>query len=339
MRRSTVLTLLGIVLVVAFGAYTAFWWIAAGKIADAATAWRDSVRAQKIDASWETMRVAGYPFSFRLELAGAALKNEASLPAAELQAPALDASIRPWNFHAVWLDAPDGLSTALGPAGIPFARISAEHGSGAAAIGDNGRITIWLSLRDAKGELAVPLSARSLDAWAILPGGTPATHQDAGMAFAASLRGLAVPVAPPGLKDTIDEIGFGVTLMGAFPPGPLAQAAAKWRDAGGSLDLDHLDLRWGDIRVAGSGTLALDNTLQPVGSLSGGVAGFDPLLTALVAAGRIKAGDARMARLALALLAKPGPDGRPEITSSLSIQDGQMYLGPAKLGPAPRIDW
>jgi hypothetical protein len=146
-------------------------------------------------------------------------------------------------------------------------------------------------------------------------------------------------VAPPGLKDTIDEIGFGVTLMGAFPSGPLAQAAAKWRDSGGSLELDNLDLHWGDIRVTGSGTLALDNTLQPVGSLSGGVAGFDQLLTALVAAGRIKASDARMARLALALLAKPGPDGRPEITSSLSIQDGQMFLGPAKLGPAPRIDW
>src|SRR5580692_11797264 len=102
MRRSTVLTLLGIVLVVAIGVYTAFWWIAAGKIEDAATAWRDSVRAQKIEASWETMRVTGYPFSFRLELTGAALTDTASLPAAKAHAPALDVSIRPWNFHAVW---------------------------------------------------------------------------------------------------------------------------------------------------------------------------------------------------------------------------------------------
>jgi len=59
----------------------------------------------------------------------------------------------------------------------------------------------------------------------------------------------------------------------------------------------------------------------------------------LVGAGRLKASDARVARLALALMAKTGPDGRPEIAASLTIQNGEMFLGPAKLGPAPRIDW
>jgi hypothetical protein len=46
-----------------------------------------------------------------------------------------------------------------------------------------------------------------------------------------------------------------------------------------------------------------------------------------------------MARLALAVLAKPGPNGQPRIETAFTIQNGQMYLGPAKLGPAPRIDW
>jgi hypothetical protein len=339
MRRSRVLGLLGAVLVVGVGVYTVFWWIAAGKIADAATAWRDSVRAQKLDASWQTMRVRGYPFAFRLELGDAALKNTASLPAAELHAPTLIASIRPWDFRAVWFDAPDGLSAALGPAGLPLATVSAEHGSGAAAIGDDGRTTVWLSLYQAKAEAGATVAARAAHAWAILPGRTPATHQDAGLAFAVALHDLTPPVVPPGLKATIDELGFGVTVMGAFPSGSLAQAAAKWRDDGGTLELDHLDLRWGDMAVTASGTLALDNDLQPIGGLSGGVSGFDQLLTALVASGRIKAGDARIARLALAMLAKAGPDGRPEISTSLAIQNGEMYLGPAKLGRAPRIDW
>jgi hypothetical protein len=127
--------------------------------------------------------------------------------------------------------------------------------------------------------------------------------------------------------------------MGAFPSGSLAQAAAKWRDDGGMLELDHLSLRWGDMAVTASGTLALDRDLQPIGGFSGGVAGFDQLLTTLVAAGRVKASDARIARLALAMLARAGPDGRPEIPTSLSIQNGEMFLGPAKLGKAPRIDW
>ncbi len=53
----------------------------------------------------------------------------------------------------------------------------------------------------------------------------------------------------------------------------------------------------------------------------------------------MRAGDARLARLALGMLAKPGPDGRPEIATSFTIQNGEMFLGPAKLGKVPRIDW
>ena len=159
------------------------------------------------------------------------------------------------------------------------------------------------------------------------------------MAFAMVAHDLALPAAPPGFAGTVDDLGFGVTLMGAFPSAPSRQAVTAWRDDGGTVELDNLHLHWGDMTINGSGTLALDNNLQPVGGFSGGVAGFDQLLNALVASGRVKAGDARVARLALAMLAKAGPDGRPEISTSLTIQNGEMYLGPAKLGPAPHIDW
>jgi hypothetical protein len=50
-------------------------------------------------------------------------------------------------------------------------------------------------------------------------------------------------------------------------------------------------------------------------------------------------GDLTLARIGLAALAKPGPNGKPEVSTSFTIQNGQMYLGPLKLGPAPRINW
>jgi len=341
MRRSTVLGLVAIVLVlvIAAGAYTAFWWVAAGKIEEEANKWVQIGAEQQIEVSWTKLRVTGFPLGFHAEAHDVLFRRMGAPPAVELLVPYLSASIRPWNLHALTLAAPAGLSAALGPPDVPFARLAAEHGSGAVAFDGDGRITIWVSLNEAKGGAGIDVSARTLDAWAILPGGAPASHRDPGLGFAVALRELTPPVAPPGLKPTIDELGFGVTMRGAFPSGPLAQAAAKWRDDGGTVELDHLDLRWGDMQVTGSGTLALDSDLQPVGALSGGVSGFGQLLTALVAAGRIKAGDARMARLALAMLAKPGADGRPEIATSLSIQNGEMFLGPVKLGKAPRIDW
>ena len=86
-------------------------------------------------------------------------------------------------------------------------------------------------------------------------------------------------------------------------------------------------------------TMALDAELQPIGAFSGAIEGYDELMAALVAAGRLRGSDAGLARMALGFLAKPGAGGRPQIATSLTIQDGQMLLGPIKLGPAPRISW
>lgn len=338
MRRSTVFRLVGVVLVIGVGVYSAYWWIAAGKIKEQAAAWRQAESAEKVDVTWQKMRVAGYPLSFRLEASNFSLKDGASNPAIELTAPTLWASLKPWNFRNFWFSAPDGLSVALGSA-APLAKLEAQHGSGAVSLGDDGAANVWLSVYQPKGTAIATIGARALNAWVTLPPAAPAAHLDAGLAIALELEDLDLPVAPPGLNPKIDDIGFGVTLMGDFPAGPLRQAAAQWRDKGGTIELDHLDLRWGDMEINGTGTLALDGDLQPIGGFSGGVSGFDQLLNALVAAGRVKASDARIARLALAMLAKTGPDGRPEIAASFTIQNGEMYLGPAKLGPAPRIDW
>lgn len=339
MRRSTVLGLVGVVLVIGFGAYTAYWRVAAGKIEQAATAWRQSSQGQRLGASWQDMRVAGYPFSFRLELRDAALNDGAANPPVRLHAPTLSASLWPWDFRDVSFAAADGLSAAFGPDATPGATISAASGGGAAALAGDGGLTIWLSLYRAKADAGMAIGARAIDAWVIVPAQAPATHRDTGFAVAAVVHDLALPAAPPGLKSTVDDLDLGLTMKGALAPGPLREAAAKWRDDGGTVELEGLHLRWEDIDINASGTLALDGDLQPIGGLSGGISGFDQVLSALVAAGRIKPSDAGIARMALAMLATTGANGRPQISTSLTIQNGQMFLGPAKLGKAPRIDW
>jgi hypothetical protein len=336
MRRSTVFRVSGAVLVLGIGLYSAFWWIAAGRIETAATTWRETARQQGIDASWQGLRVAGYPLAFRLELTDAAVKDSSTTPPVDFHAPLLTTSIHPWDFHTAWFAAPQGLTGSLGPE--PWAKLEAASGSGAVALND-GKTTVWVSLHQMKAGGGLGVTARAVHLWGIVPATLPTAHQEEGLAVALNARELTPPVLPPGFTGAIDDLGLGLTMRGVFPAGPLRQAAAAWRDSGGTVELDHLHLRWGETEITGSGTLALDNNLQPIGGLSGGVSGFDQLLSALVASGRIKASDARIARLALAMLAKAGPDGRPEISTSFAIQDGQMYLGPAKLGPAPRIDW
>ena len=196
-----------------------------------------------------------------------------------------------------------------------------------------------MTLSKPSAEAGLRLAAGDADLWLRLPPHPPQAHTDPALGLALALREVSLPSVPAPLKNPVDEISLGVTVMGAIPAGSARPAAAAWRDAGGTLEVDHFGLRWGELAITASGTAALDAELQPEAAFSGGVEGYDSLMTALVAAGRLRESDARLARLGLTLLARPGPDGRPEIRTSFAIQNGQMFFGPAKLGPAPRINW
>jgi hypothetical protein len=341
MRRRTRLGLIVAVLllIAGIGAYTAFWFIVAGKLREGLGEWAQTAREQKIDASWRGLRIGGFPFAFRIELTEAALRDEAINPAAEIRMPLLSGSVRPWNFRVWHLTAPQGLNVVAGPEGKPAAQLSARAADGAVSVIAEGGATIWLSLDEARLATSEEVGARNAYLWLILPSRMPESHSESNLALAADLREATVPQAPSPFRNPVDELAFGITIKGAIAAGPPRQAATAWRDSGGTAELDNFALRWGRLAITGSGTLALDSGLQPIGGFSGAVAGYEDLMTALVTVGRMKPSDARLARIGLAMLAKAGPDGRPAIGTSFTIQNGEMFLGPAKLGPIPKIPW
>jgi hypothetical protein len=350
MRRPTLIGLLVAGLLLAlFGVYGAYWFVAAGRIEDGVGEWAQSLHPQNLDLSWRAIRVGGFPLAFRIELSEARLRGGGASSREQVSMPVLSASARPWNLFVWRLAAPGGLHATTGPADAPVATLSAASASGSVAVSGEGGATLWLGLSEPDLNIGVSLAAREAGLWLTLPPHPPQTHTDQAIAVALDVTGLTLPVVPAPLRNPVDEIALGTTLMGAIPgaipAGPPRQtftirsAAAGWRDAGGTLELDHFAVRWGTLAISGSGTLALDPDLQPIGAISGTIEGYDQLMNALVAAGRMRAGDAQLARLALGMLAKPGADGRPAISTSFTIQNGAMYLGPAKLGKAPRIAW
>ncbi len=335
MRRRTLFGL--IVLLLLFGVYAVFWFVAAGRIEDGLVAWADSLRRQKLDLTWGAIRVGGFPFAFDVRLNDARLRDGATAPPAELRAPVFSASARPWNFRNWRLAAPEGLNAAIGPSGEPLMKLAAQTAVGSVDAAE-ADFTIWFRLNEAVADLPEHVSAENADLWVILPARSAQSHTERALAVAADLHHLTVPMTPAPFQGAADELAFGATVLGAFPAAPLREAAATWRDSGGTIELDRFELRWGGLAVRGSGTLALGPDLQPIGAFSGAVSGFEELLKALADAGQLRMGDITMARIGLAL-AKPGPNGRPEISTSFTIQNGQMFLGPLKLGPVPRINW
>ena len=73
MRRVATVVLL--LLVVLFGAYTALWFFIADRIADEIAQWAKRERQHKLDVSWETLRVRGYPLAYRVEASGLQLSR------------------------------------------------------------------------------------------------------------------------------------------------------------------------------------------------------------------------------------------------------------------------
>jgi hypothetical protein len=329
-----------VLLLLLFGAYSAYWRITAGQLGDGVAAWAQNMRAQRIDASWRKLRIGGYPFSFRVALTDAELSDGALTPSPRLRAPRLSGSARPWNLRRWRLDAADGLVAEIAgfAGGTPIA-LSARRARGSVAVGSNGGSKLELDLDDLALGAAAPLSASSAQLRIAWPAQPARTYNEPDLSLSMSLHQTKLPVVVEPLGATIADLDVAVTIKGPMPAGPLPQVAAAWRDAGGTIELDALSFHWGALSASATGTLALDENLQPVGGFSGAIEGYDQIIAALVADGSLKADQAGIARLALTMLAKAGPDGRPEIATSFTIQNGKMYLGPAKLGKAPHIDW
>ena len=98
------------------------------------------------------------------------------------------------------------------------------------------------------------------------------------------------------------------------------------------IKLDHYDLSWDNLRVSGKGSVSLDDNLQPDGSVAATIGGYDALLTAFSVAKLLPPDDLTPMKIGLAMLG-------PAISTYFTIKDRNMFLGPAELGKAPRIDW
>jgi hypothetical protein len=330
-----------VVIAVVVGVYTAIWVTIADRLKEGAIGWAQAQRAEKIKVEWRRLSVTGFPFAFRVEFTTALMRDDALSPAPELHVAALTGTVRPWDFDDWKLVAPAGLSVDMAAAdNHPAIQVAARLVTGALSVGAQGDTTIWLTAHDATSSTgAGAITVKRSEWWVIVPAQSPRTHSDPDFSLAAALHDITLPAALPALGKTVDEIAFGAVAKGVIPDGPLPKAIAAWRDSGGTVELNNLRIVAGQMAANGSGTLALDQELQPMGGFSGSVEGYDQIMAALVANGQMQASDAGLARLGLAMLAKAGPDGRPEIKTSFTIQNGEMFLGPAKLGRLPRIVW
>jgi hypothetical protein len=108
-----------------------------------------------------------------------------------------------------------------------------------------------------------------------------------------------------------------------------------WREADGQLNVEMAQLVWGAADLQGSGAIGLDRELLPEGRLSLVVTDPNTLISALVDSELVYSEQGE----ALRLFALMAPRRESGIALPFRLQDGGLFLGPARLGAfAPRDD-
>lgn len=113
-----------------------------------------------------------------------------------------------------------------------------------------------------------------------------------------------------------------------------------WRDRGGVLAVDHVVLRKDTLGIEGSGTLRLDEALQPEGRLAAQITGYGPFILFLQRKNLIEARQSFLIGAILNGLAAADPEtGEKVLTGTLTLTNGRLMMGPATLMTVPAIAW
>ena len=333
MRRVSLL--LFVLVLLAGGAYAAYWFETARKIEAGMPAWAAAQRAEGYALEWQTLQVGGFPFAFGLRLGGAVL--HATRPFSyEAHSDTVTATATPFDLRTWRIAAPEGASLAAPTA---LAAIDAAALDGSVALGGDAT-SITLAAHQVSGHGgARDFSADVLETDITLPAHGAASHRDTALSLAVRLRQAMLPAIPAPLSPRIDTLALTATMKGPWLAGGFQRALVAWRDGGGTIEIESAHVEWGGTTVDVTGTLALDAAMQPEGAMTASVTGADKAVDAAVAAGALEPRYAGVAKSVLRAISAKDENGAEALHVPLTIQDQRLYIGPAAVAALPHIEW
>ncbi|WP_160936774.1 DUF2125 domain-containing protein [Teichococcus coralli] len=318
--------------------HAVLWRLVADRLEQGFQRWATLRRAQGWQVAHAPPQRGGWPLSASLTLPDLRLAAPPDGPFGRLawQATGVRLRLLPSDLRTLLVDARGPQRLIADSRELPFVadRLTATLPLADDVPPDTVRIMAHqLRLGPAAGAVTVAELAAELRG-----AGNPA--DDAALTLALTLGGITLPWALP-LGRQVEAASMEAALAGPLPGGRApARRATTWRDAGGTLELRALTLRWGDVAASAAATLALDAGLQPTGAGTLRVAGAAQGLDALAEAGLLPARTANLARSLVPLMARPDPaGGPPQIEVPLTLEDRTLAAARIPVLRLPAIDW
>lgn len=345
-RRYLYLTLF---VLVAIGAWTAYWFFLAGQVRERTQAFIDQQTAAGFEVAYTDFSVGGYPYRIEATVDNLTVSAPRQPGKPAFAVPRLVVLGLPWNPNLVvariegevvtrWTDARNGDQRAAYRAESTGISIGLDAGRPQRFALSMDRPHLESSL------LAGPVSAKVFEIHARLLDGGPAPSRD-GVAPTAPLsaelafdgEAVVLPPLPDGaLGNEIASFGYTFGLAGPPPrylPGTAPRdMIAAWAEAGGTIELTRGETRWGPLNSSVTGSFSVDDQMRPLGALSGRIGGLEPLIDGAVAQGRMTPAQAQNIKKALNAIGFITRDAEGRVPFSLTFQDGRVSMGPVQLG-------
>lgn len=142
-----------------------------------------------------------------------------------------------------------------------------------------------------------------------------------------------------GFADGLDQFNLTLRPRGTVSMPLNYRNLATWRNNGGNVTLDKVNISWGKVKFNGSGLITLDQNLQPTGQIQGSLYGIDDLLLSLYHAEIISKELLGQTRTAFNLLSKRDSSGVAFNEFTLLINDRKLILGSIVIANLPEIIW
>jgi hypothetical protein len=339
MRRFVVVA--AIVLVLA-GAWVAVWQWLAGNMHARVDQWAAERRTEGLSVAYDRVAVTGFPLRWRVTVDRPQMTG-AGPSAWNWQGDTVEADLLPWSLRDVPLRFPGDQRFSAGGGNVAETWIArAARPEGRAFIDDRGRLDRFeFDFGDAtlaRAGDAQPTQAERLAGSAALHRGTSGDYRADTFDLHLVLDNATLAQAPVRvLGAKVTHADLDLTFKGRLTGGRLGEAAAAWRDSGGTIEVNRFAVKWGPVDADGNGTLALDDQNRLLGAFTARWRGYNETIDALQALGEIRPMQAAGVKIGLSAMARQNGSGAGEIQIPLSAQDGKLYVAGFPLMALPPL--
>jgi hypothetical protein len=328
-------------LIIVIGGYVFWWHHVADRLVELADNWREQRISEGYEISHRPLVTSGFPYRIRVTAENLSIANPQHEQSPKVSVPVFWAVVQPWRINHVIFGV-EGQGRAdwresEHQRGLDFTAASAL---GSATFNMRGRMeTVALDIKELE---TTPSWRPPVTADRLQLHGRPKPKEDSGeKSDEVTMDGQQIALRADnmvieGMDDfplgkRIADFSLSSILYGKVRKLPAEDTLAEWRDEGGFIDIEALNIDWGHGAISGKGAITLDEKLRPLGELETRISGYERILAALTETRQIDENTARTIGFGLGLLSKEGDDGKRYIALPLSAQDGGVYLGPVYL--------